>query len=136
MFVNTFIYSCAYTSGELVSGIKSVAYYNLCLYASMAVFSVVIGIVGKGLQSRLLMGTGLCLYALVLCCFCYWEKNVSIIFGRWGFLSGMGTALFQFTHSDAVTFATSGENRDYYLSIQGIINAVTAVLTPLVAGTD
>lgn len=65
MFVNTFIYSCAYTSGELVSGIKSVAYYNLCLYASMAVFSVVIGIVGKGLQSRLLMGTGLCLYALV-----------------------------------------------------------------------
>lgn len=51
-----------------------------------------------------------------------------------GLLSGMGTALFQFTYSDAVTFATSGENRDYYLSIQGIINAVTAVLTPLAAG--
>lgn len=134
MFVNTFIYSCAYTSGELVSGIKSVAYYNLCLYASMAVFSIVIGIVGKGLQSRLLMGAGLCLYALVFVLLLLLGKECINYIWALGFLSGMGTALFQFTYSDAVTFATSGENRDYYLSIQGIINAVTAVLTPLAAG--
>lgn len=133
IFVNTFLYSCASISGELVSGIKSVAYYNLCLYASMAVFSVVIGITGKAVPSRILMIAGLCLYALVFVLLLFLGKECVNYIWALGFLNGMGTAFFQFNYGDAVTFATSGENRDYYLSIQGGINAITAVITPLIA---
>lgn len=134
IFINTYLYSCAYTSGELVSGIKSVAYYNLCLYASMAVFSVVIGITGKAISSRVLMVAGLCLYALVFALLLLLGKACINYIWALGFLNGMGTALFQFNYGDAVTFATSGNNRDYYLSIQGGINALSAVLAPLIAG--
>lgn len=134
IFINTFLYSCAYTSGELVSGIKSVAYYNLCLYASMAVFSVVVGIVGKGIQSRVLMSAGLCFYALVYILLLFLGKDSVNYIWALGFLSGMGTSLFQLNYSSAVTFATSGENRDYYLAVQGIINSVAAVFSPMLAG--
>lgn len=135
IFINTFIYSCAYTSGEFVSGIKSVAYYNLCLYASMAVFSVIIGIVGKGISSRILMAAGLLFYAFVFVLLLLLGSGCVSYIWVIGFLSGAGTALFQFTYSEAVTFATSGENRDHYLAVQGAINSVTAMISPLAAGT-
>lgn len=135
VFVNTFIYLCAYASGEIVSGLRAVVYYNLCMYASMAFFSVVIGIIGKGVNSRVLIFIGLVFYALLYILLIVWgHRSVDYIW-LLGFCAGIGTAFVNVNYSVAVSYVTSSSNCDYYLSIQGVINAFAAVLSPLVSGT-
>lgn len=134
IFVNTFIYSCAYASGKTVSALHAVAYYNLCMYASMALFSVIIGIVGKTISTRVLMCIGIVFYAFLYILLLVW--GIMSIKYIWvlGFLSGMGAAVFNLNYSGAVTYATSNESRTYYLALQGIINSIVAVLAPFLAG--
>lgn len=134
VFINTFIYLCAYTSGEIVSGLRAVVYYNLCMYASMALFSVVIGILGKSVNSRVLIGTGLASYALLYVLLLIWGRECVNYIWLLGFCAGIGTVFVNVNYSAAVSYVTSSSNCDYYLSIQGIINAFCAVLAPFTAG--
>ncbi len=133
VFVNTFIYSCAYASGEIESGLRAVAYYNLCMYASVAFFSVIIGIIGKNVRSRTLMLTGLMFYALLYILILIWgNRSVGYIW-LLGLLGGAGSAFFNLNYSTAATYATSAENRGYYLSLQGTINISASAVAPFFA---
>lgn len=133
VFVNTFIYSCAYASGEIESGLRAVAYYNLCMYASVAFFSVIIGIIGKNVRSRMLMLTGLVFYALLyILILILGSRSVGLIW-LLGLLSGAGSVFFNLNYSSAATYATSAENRGQYLSLQGSINISAAAIAPLFA---
>ena len=134
IFVNTFIYSCAYASGEIASGLRAVAYYNLCMYGAMAFFAVVTGIIGKALSSRTLICAGLVFYALLYILLLIMGSTCVNYIWLLGILSGMGSAFFNLNYSSAVTYVTSTEGRGYYLSIQGIINSASAVIAPLIAG--
>lgn len=135
IFINTFIYSCVSMSGELASGLRTVVYYNLCMYASMAFFSIVVGIVGKNTNSRTLICSGLAVYiVLFVLLLVFREKSVDYVW-LLGILSGMASALINLNYGVAVGFVTSNNNREYYLWVQGIINGVCTVITPLAAGT-
>ena len=134
IFINTFIYLCAYASGEVASGLRAVAYYNLCMYSAMAFFSVVTGIIGKAVSSRTLIFTGLLLHALLYILLLSMKSSCVSYIWLLGILSGMGSAFFNFNYSSGVMYVTSAEGRGYYLFIQGIINSASAVFAPLIAG--
>lgn len=133
IFINTFIYSCTVQSAESVSGLGLVAYYNLCMYASMAFFSIVIGIVGKSLNSRSLMSFGLLInVVLFVMLLILREQSIHYVW-LLGILSGMVSAMFNLNYGVAVSHATSNNNREYYLVLQGSINGFSTIVTPLIA---
>ncbi|MBE7026165.1 MAG: MFS transporter [Ruminococcaceae bacterium] len=134
IFINTFIYLCAYASGEVASGLIAVAYYNLCMYGAMAFFSVVTGIIGKAVSSRTLIFTGLILHTLLYILLLSMKSSCVNYIWLLGILSGMGNAFFNLNYSSGVMYVTSSEGRGYYLFIQGIINSASAVLSPLISG--
>ncbi len=134
IFINTFIYSCVSTSAEAASALRTVAYYNLCMYASMAFFAIVVGIIGKSMNSRTLISLGLAVYAAMFILLIVLREQSANYVWLLGILSGMASALISLNYGVAVSHATSNNNREYYLSIQGTINAVGTVVTPLIAG--
>lgn len=134
IFINTFIYSVSYMSGEFVSALRAVLYYNLCMYASMAVFSVVVGIIGKNFNSRILMGIGIAAHMILFILLIALSGRCIRFIWLLGLLSGMGISFINLNYSISAAYVIGGINKEYCLKLQSIFSASSAILSPVIAG--
>lgn len=127
VFVNIFLW-------KITSDMRSLAIYNLTLYAACALTIPVFGWVMKRYSAMLVFRLSILFSIAYFSCIILCAGRIEQILYLLGTLSGIGTASNVNSSNQLTVRFTQPENRSRFLSYSNVLNSAASMVCPLISG--